>query len=214
MTVDIILLLIIAVGLVLGFKKGFFGVVTKPLKLVASICLTILISSPIINAWTRPFFAAKVENWIYNSLVESTAGLSGEMTTETMPVLLKLFVEILNVDLTGVENAATESILSAIAQQMALPIGNLIAVVVTYALLFIILMLLLSVLLSLADIILTKGWIGKVNKLLGLLLGGVIASVIACIFANICYKISPTFASGAITEFFKNINPFAIVMQI
>ena len=212
---DIILLIILAIGLILGFKRGFFGTITKPLKLVASICLTILISSPIINAWTRPFFVGKVEGWIYNSLLDSTADMSGEITTESMPFLLKLFANMLKIDLSGVDSAATtEEVLTAMAEQMALPVGNFIAVVVTYILLFIALMLILTLLIALLDVVFTTGWLGKVNKFFGLLLGGVIAAVIACLIANVCYKISPSFASGAITEFFKNINPFAIMMQI
>ena len=212
---DAILAIVIAVGFLLGYKRGFFGAITKPLKVIATVCLTILISSPIINYWTRPLFVGKVETWIFNSLVENCPEISAEGGFDTMPVILKIFASMMNVDVSAFgESATTEQILGAIAEQMALPIGNLIAVVVTYAALFIILILILSVLIALLDVVFTQGVLGRINKFLGLLLGGVIAAVIACVIANICYRISPTFAGGFVSQFFKNINPFAILMKI
>lgn len=74
-------------------------------------------------------------------------------------------------------------------------------------------MLLLTLLIALLDVVFTRGILGKINKVLGLLLGGVIAMVVACVAANIINLISPEAASGAITQFFKNINPFAIMMK-
>ena len=90
---DILLLVVLLIGCLLGYKRGFFGSITKPLKIIASICLTIVISSPIINAWTRPLFTGKVEGWIYNSLSEAFADSSADIAAEKMPTLLKLFAE-------------------------------------------------------------------------------------------------------------------------
>lgn len=211
---DIILLAILLIGFLLGYKRGFFGSITKPLKIVASICLTIIISSPIINAWTRPLFTGKVQGWIYESLSESFANSSADISAEQMPTMLKLFAEMfdLNVNSSGAE-ATSEEVLSALAEKMAAPIGNLIAVVVTYIALFIVFMLLLTVLIALLDVVFTRGILGKINKFFGLLLGGVIAMVVACVLANVVEIFSADATSGAITQFFKNFNPFAIMMK-
>ena len=211
---DILLLVVLLIGCLLGYKRGFFGSITKPLKIIASICLTIVISSPIINAWTRPLFTGKVEGWIYNSLSEAFADSSADIAAEKMPTLLKLFAEMMDLEISaGGSELTSEEVLTALAEKMATPIGNLIAVVVTYAALFIILMLLLTVLIALLDVVFTRGVLGKINKVLGLLLGAVIATVAACIVANVIALISAEAASGVITQFFKNINPFAIMMS-
>ena len=211
---DIILLVIMLLGLFLGYKRGFFGSITKPLKLVLSICLTIVVSSPIINAWTRPYFTGKVSAWIYSSLSEAYAGAADGVATDEIPSALKFMAEIFNLDMSSLESGATsEEILSLMSDKMAAPIGNLIAVVVTYLALFIIFMILLKIVIWLFDSVFKKGLIGKVNKILGLLLGGVVAMVIACVAANIAGAVSENLASGVITQFFKNINPFAIVMK-
>ena len=212
---DGILIVVLLVGVLLGYKRGFFGTITKPLKVIASICLTIVIASPIINAWTRPLFVGKVETWIYDSLIESGANVTAENATESMPLALRLLAEMLNVDVAGIDTSAgTESLIRAISTAVATPIGNFIAVIVTYVLLFIVTMILLKILIALLDILFARGILGKINKIFGLLLGGVFATVIACIIANVAFKVSPAFASGPITEFFKNINPFAVIMKI
>ncbi|MBQ3016940.1 MAG: CvpA family protein [Clostridia bacterium] len=212
---DIILLVIMLIGLLLGFKRGFFGSITKPLKLVASACLTIVISSPIINAWTRPFFVGKIDSWIYKSLVEACPDSTGEVSAEAVSSVLKFLAEIFKLDMSSVgSEATTEEVLSVISKEMATPVGNLIAVVVTYLVLFIVFMLVLSLLIKLLDAVFTTGILGKINKFLGLLLGAVISMVIACIVANIVGVFSQDAVSGAITQFFKNINPFAIVMKL
>lgn len=211
---DVVLLVILAIGFLLGYKRGFFGSVTKPLKIVASICLTVVISSPIINAWTRPLFTGKIEAWIYKSLLEAYPTVTGEGAAESVPTILKLAAELLKLDISALGgDATTDEVLALMAKEMAVPIGNLIAVAVTYLALFIVFMLLLSLMISLLDVIFTRGILGKVNKFLGLLLGGVIAMVAACIVANIVGAISADAARGAITQFFKNINPFAFVMK-
>ena len=211
---DIILLVIMLLGLFVGYKRGFFGSITKPLKLILSICLTIVVSSPIINAWTRPFFTGKVSAWIYSSLLEAYSGATEGVAAEEIPSALKFMAELFNLDMSSLESgASSEEVLSLMADKMAAPIGNLIAVVVTYLALFIIFMILLKLVIWLFDSVFKKGLIGKVNKILGLLLGGVIAMVVACVVANIAGAVSADLARGAVTQFFKNINPFAIVMS-
>ena len=211
---DIILLVILLIGFLLGYKRGFFGSITKPLKILASVSLTIVISSPIINAWTRPLLTGKIEAWIYKSLSEAYFGASAETASEGVPAVLKLAAELMKLDLGALgSEATTEEILSLMAAQMAVPIGNLVAVAVTYLALFIVFMILLSVLIALLDVVFTKGILGKINKGLGLLLGGVIAMVVACVVANIVGAVFADAARGTITQFFKNINPFAIVMK-
>ncbi len=212
---DIIILLIMAVGVILGCKKGFFGSITKPVKLVASICLTIVISSPIINAWTRPLFVGKVEGWVYSGIMENCPDITAGTAQESLPLMFRLLAETLKLDLSNLDPAATtEDIVTLIAEQLAVPVGNFIAVVVTYAALFVVLMILLTVLVALLDAVFTTGWLGKVNRVLGLLLGAVVAAVIASILANIIGAFAPNVVSGAVSQFFKNINPFSIIMQI
>ncbi|MBE6536762.1 MAG: CvpA family protein [Ruminococcaceae bacterium] len=211
---DLILPIIVVIGFLLGYKKGFFETVTKHLKLVFALCLTILTAAPIINTWTRPFFAGKVEGWIYSSLLENCPDITAETASDSLPMLIKLMANLFKVDFSGAEQAnSAEEVLSAISKEMSLPVGNLIAVVVTYVALFIVSLVLTKIILAILNKLVKKGLLGRLNKWLGLLFGGMLAAISACIISSIAYRISPEFADGAISTFFRNINPFAILMK-
>ena len=211
---DLIFPMIIVIGVLLGYKKGFFATITKPLKLVFALCITIFAAAPIINTWTRPFFSGKVQSWIYSSLMESCPNITGETATESLPTLLKLSAELFKVDLSGTEGlSGAEAIINSISEKMAAPIGNLIAVVVTYVLLFFVSMIFTKIMLAVLNKFVKKGLLGRVNKALGFITGGMIATIIACMISSIAYKVSPDFASGAVSTFIRNINPFSILMK-
>lgn len=211
---DLILPIVVFIGILLGYKKGFFATITKPLKIVFSICLTILLAAPIINAWTRPYFSGKVHSWIFNSMIENCPDITAETASDSLPLLIKLCAAIYDVDFGAASEATTaEGVIDAIAEQMALPIGNLIAVVVTYIALFIVSLIFTKIMLAILDHLVKKGILGRINKILGVIAGGMFAMIAACIISNIAYKISPDFAGGAISVFFRNINPFAILMK-
>lgn len=211
---DFVLLAIMLVGIILGYKKGFFGSITKPIKLIASFSITVVVAAPLINAWTRPLFVEKIRAWIYDSLIQSMPEVSGE-TVDSIPTVLKVFANLFNVDLSGIDpSAGTEFIINEIAEKMALPIGNLIAVVVTYLVLFVIILLILKILIALLDVIFTKGLLGKVNKFLGMVLGMVVTTVVCCILASIVGKISYEAVAGPVCQFFMNFNPFSLLLQI
>ncbi len=211
---DIILPILIVIGMMLGYKKGFFETVTKPLKLVFALCITIFAAAPIINTWTRPFFSGKIQGWIYSSLMESAPDITAETASDSLPTLLKLTAELFKVDLSATEGlVGAEAVINSISEKMAAPMGNLIAVIVTYVALFFVSLLLTKVLLAILNKFVKKGLLGRVNKALGLLTGGMIATIIACVISSVAYKASPDFASGAISTFIRNINPFAILMK-
>ena len=209
---DLILPILILIGVLLGYKKGFFATVTKPLKLVFALCLTVIAAAPIINVWTRPFFSGKVEAWIYSSLLESCPDITAETASESLPTFIRLMANVFKVDFSAVGDGA-EGILTEISRQMALPIGNLIAVVVTYVALFIVSVVITKIIIAILNALVKKGILGKINKVLGLLFGGMLAIIFACVLSSIAYKIDPDFASGAVATFFRNINPFAILMK-
>ncbi len=211
---DLLLPIIIVIGLLLGYKKGFFATVSKPLKLVFTICLTIVTAAPIINVWTRPLFTDKVHGWIYSSLMARCPDITHETASESLPTLLKLAAEMFKIDITTSENlTSADAIIDAISGKMALPVGNFIAVVVTYVILFFVSLLITKMLIAILDKCVKKGLLGRVNKVLGLLTGGMIATVLACVIASMVYKAYPDFANGPVSTFIRNINPLAILMK-
>lgn len=210
---DYILIAVILISLILGYKRGFFGSITKPIKVIAAICLTVVVSTPILNAWTRPMFTEKVEVWIYDSLMSSLPESGAEGVTEALPAALKVLANLFKVDLSAIDTSlGIEAVINEISAQMAAPIGNLIAVVVTYVVLYVVFLLLLKIAIALLDAIFTTGWLGKINKFFGVLLGAVFATVICCIIVSIIGKISYETIEGPVSQFFRNFNPFVLVV--
>ena len=70
-----------------------------------------------------------------------------------------------------------------------------------------------KIIIAIMNHLVKKGMIGRVNKWLGLLMGLLLSTILACIVSSIAYKISSDFADGAISTFFRTINPFAILMK-
>ena len=211
---DLLLPIIIVIGLLLGYKKGFFETVSKPLKLVFTICLTIIIAAPVIKVWTRPLFTDKVHGWIYSSLMERCPDITAETASDSLPTILKLTAEIFKIDIsTSAELSSAEAIIDAVSEKMAVPLGNLIAVVVTYAVLFFVSLIFTKIMLAILNKCVKKGFLGHVNQILGLITGGMIATIVASIISSVAFKVSAEFASGQISTFIRNINPFAILMK-
>lgn len=212
---DGILALMVLIGLIVGCKVGFFKSVANPLKLVIAGCLTVCLASPIINAWTRPFFTKHMEGWIYDALLEKCPEVTGETASALMPGILRFFANLFKVDLGAVgEGATSEDLLHALSSALAAPIGNAVAVAVTYLGLFIILSLLLTLLIFILDSVVSNGPLEVVNRILGLILGFAISAVLACIVANIAGYIAEGEPGGFVYQFFKKLNPFDLLANI
>ena len=206
---DGILALIMVIGLFLGYKCGFFGAITKPLKFIAAACLTFVISNPLISAWTRPLFTGMANDWIYNSIVEKLPESSG-LTEESVPLFIKILA-----GLFGMGNDATGgTTIESFSAALAAPLGNLIATIVTYLAVFVILFVLLSVLIAIIDGVVDSGPLAVVDKALGLMLGGAIAVVLSCFISNVVSWVAPAFSGGFVYNFFKNFDPFSLILSV
>ena len=86
---DGILTLILLIGVIVGLRVGFIGFIAKPIKLIAAGALTVCVSPPILDAWTRPHITEKLSSIIYNNLIEKCPELTGETANSALPGFLK-----------------------------------------------------------------------------------------------------------------------------
>ena len=212
---DGVLAIIILVGVFLGYAKGFFSVITKPVKIIGSACITYCIANPIIEAWTRPFFTEKAYGWINNALLEKSPDLSVDTAGESLPFVLRLIASIFKIDVSAAGSAATsEEIIAEISKSLSVPTGNIIAIAVTYLVLFIAILIVLSIIVAIIGTVIDSGPLAVIDKILGLILGTAIAIVACCIVANITGSIAKEFTGGFVFEFFKNFDPFSLILSI
>jgi uncharacterized membrane protein required for colicin V production len=212
---DGVLAIIILVGVFLGYAKGFFSTITKPVKIIGAGCITYCLANPIIEAWTRPFFTEKAYGWINNALLEKAPELSIDTAGESLPFVLRIIASIFKIDVTAAGEAATSAeIISEISKSLSVPTGNLIAVAVTYAALFIAVLIVLSILIAIIGTVIDSGPLAVVDKILGLILGTAIAIVVCCIVANVTGSIAKDFTGGFVYDFFKNFDPFSLILSL
>lgn len=212
---DGVLAIIIVVGVLFGLLKGFFNSVTKPLRIIGAICITICISAPIIDAWTGEIFYSKIYEYVYDTILANLPeDVTGASVVASLPLVLRLASSLFKVDVASYEGCATDAVVTGVAEGISKPVANFVAIVVTYLALFIVVNILLKLLLLIMGKIVTSGPLKTVDKILGVLFGFAVSSVIACIIANLIAFFTTEFVGGFVYEFFKSINPIDIIMSI
>ena len=100
------------------------------------------------------------------------------------------------------------------AEKLGAVLGKITAFAVTYVGLFLATCILLGIILALLDKFFSEGVLGIVNKILGFVFGGAVAFVLACALANGIAFFDKSFVGGVVFDFFKNLNPLAIIFNI
>ena len=212
--IDGVLTLTVLICAIIGVARGFFATLSKPVRIIASVCLTFCIASPIISAWTGPYFINRFSMSIEEYLIANCGNITAENALNSLPTLLKLFAFISGVELgSDLENMTGADIISNLAEKLGAAVGNAVAVAVTYLGLFIILSLLLGVVLSVFNKIFSSGVLGVINKILGLIFGLSIGVVLSCLIASIVSNVSPDFLGGFVYDFFKTFNPLSFILS-
>jgi uncharacterized membrane protein required for colicin V production len=208
---DGVLALIVLIGVIIGLKQGFFKTVTKPLKTIIAIALTVCFALPVIDSWTGPYFTQLIEGEIFKYLTENCPEISAINAAESLPLILTLCVKIFGVQ---VENITTDAIITELSAQIAAPTGRFVAMVITYVAMFIVFKLILSLLLAILGGVVTAGPLSVIDKLLGFVFMVAVSFVVCCIVANIISYFATDFSGGFVYEFFKNLNPLALILSL
>ncbi len=205
----VIAILLIIAG-VIGFKKGFFDLITPPIKLIAGICITFFLAGTVIDAWTGPLFRTLISDSITETLATGYPELSGQNAGDTLPIMFKILAFFAGVNIEEIAYDADASVAEAIGAAIGTPIGSFVAMLVTYLALFVIVSLVLKFVLAVLGTILTAGPLNALDKLLGIVFACAICSIVCCIIATVTISFSPEFDGGFLFDFFLSLNPFII----
>ena len=111
--VDLLLLAVVAIGVFLGFKRGFLIVASKPIKIIAALALTFSFAPLLVTGWTGPYFNELFFGRIHEYILTNCPEITAQTAAESMPTVLKIAIALLKIDLTG--ESAAEGIAAAIA---------------------------------------------------------------------------------------------------
>ena len=223
--IDAILVAIVIIGGVIGFKKGFILTITQPVKWLCALLLAFLLCEFVGENIIVPMIEDPVTNQITEYLTEKCGEMTKETVSEDMPTLLKLAAGVIGIDITAFEGSDSSALIAEIVDKLALPAINLFAVIVSFILLYIILKLCLGLVIKLVDVLIfDKGLIGGVNKALGAIFGAAFAFVLTWLIVMVFgYVISipalaeaewvAKFTGGYVYRFFDSITPLDLLLS-
>ena len=218
---DIILLVILIGGLVLGYKRGFIKSITKPVRFFAAIATAFWLN-PIASKILEPRIKTPVTNQIRDYLLNNCPTITPETASEELPTLLKFAASVMNIDVE--EKLSSVDTVSAIVETLADPVIHLISVIVTFILIYFVAKLVYSLVLSALSSMFNDGVLGFPNKILGCVFTLFLAVVVSWVFVILFdFAINSSiladavwvkdFEGGVIYRFFAKNSPIDLLLS-
>ncbi len=226
--VDIILVAVILIAVISGWKKGFIRTFMGLISFAASIVLTWLLYNPVSKFIYDKFLLGGISRYIENAF-EAELGGSGASLGELFAELPDVFTNFLN-RFSNTNDAVTfysenaNATSAQLSRFMAEPIADSLSKIIAFVGLFIIIYIVLKLLTKLLDKIVKLPLLNGVNKFLGIVLGAVLglftAWVLAIAFEALLPQLSSLFPklfkentadTTIIMRFLYNFNPFALL---
>ncbi len=219
--VDIIIVLTILIGAFIGYKRGFFLTITRPVRWFAALLLAFSLCDVVASGIIQPLIEAPLTNQISEYLTEKCGDITPDTVNEKLPTLLKLAAGLVGVDVNGFSG---ENIIAAITESLAAPAIHLFAVIISFFLIYILSKLLLNVVILILNSIFDNGIIGLFNKILGVFFGTAFSFLIAWVAVMLFgYLVSiPAIADGEWAQGFtggffynllKSISPLDLLLS-
>lgn len=217
--IEILLWAIIVVGVALGIRAGFIRMAAKPVKLILSLVLAFTLCTAVAEGVVAPIIEQPITNYIYDFLAENCPDLNIENVAEELPTVLKMAAGMYGIDIEDIvaQNAGRD-IIGEITAVLAEPVISILAIVVSFVILFVVSKLLITLALSLIDLIFSNGVFGVLNRALGGISGAVISVAVAwavAIFVEFLYHINGTGLEdpGFLYTFFNTYSPIELLLS-
>ncbi len=217
--VDIVLLAILVIGLVLGWKRGFVKTVAKPVKIVAVWACSIKFCSGVARGFIAPLIQKPVTEKLSSVLTEKCAGLTAQTAAEDLPTLLKMTAGIFNIDVNQVVENSGEALIEGLAKTFTEPLVYVVAVVISFILLLLVCNVVFSVVLWVLNGVFRTKPLAWLNKTLGIIFSFAFAFIIAWLVSMLVGAIlgmnalsSLGFEGGAVYGFFKEYHPLDLLL--
>ena len=222
--VDAVLVTVVFIGAVMGYKRGFIAFIAKPLKFVLSLVLSFGYASSFATSVITPMIEAPATNYIKEFLYTNCQNITAENVSEELPTMLKIAAATFNVDVSQIANDATGTVVDALADKLTAPVIGVISTIISFVVLLIIVNIVLSIVIAIIKSLFKNGVLGFFNKGLGLVFGFAFSFVVAWALAvGFDFAIHlpaladnawiQSFEGGAIYKFFNEYNPIELLLS-
>jgi len=197
--IDLILVVILAACLITGYKKGLIDSVINLLGFFAAVILGYWMSGPLGDYYYRIFFHQAIAESYETSLSASAADgttlseLIGSLPQALIDFLDKIGINAALFEQTYTEgvSAADEQIRRSIAEFVAQPTAQILSNILAFLTVFIVVLLALGIAKLILNLIFKLPILRTLNKMLGLLLGGVVGLLYVQVLSFILHAALP-----------------------
>ena len=223
-SVDFILVAIVVIGIILGWRRGFVGIVAKPVKFAASLGISFGFAGAFSSAVILPMIESPASNYVKDFLYKNCSGITAETAADELPTVMKIAAAMFDIDITQVAQSSSGSVVDTIADKLTHPVISTVSVVISFFALLIISNIVLAIALAIIKMLFKKGVLGAFNKVLGLIFGFafffIISWGVAVIFELIINLPSVRVASwaadfegGYVYAFLNEYNPIELLLS-
>lgn len=220
---DLIIVLILVIGSYFGYTRGFFRMVTRPMRLILCVSLSLAFCRAVGESLILPLIEVPITDFIKEYMLERSTDL-GSSGVVKIPTLLKIAAVIFNLPI-DVSTDSAESAVEQTVNLLATPAINIISVALAFLILLLLLRITFNLLVDIADSFLSLGIIGSLNRFFGVVLSCALAFVVAWLFtqsADLLFR-SPIFEGsdtvgdfdgGPIYRFFIGFSPLRLLLTL
>lgn len=195
---DLLLIVLLAIGVYIGWHRGFLRVVMKTFaglfSAVFAMAMFERLAVILKDKYVYPFVHAKLDA----AMQGIDSSYSAEKLADAVPEGLQNAAATVGIDLTGIANNAVQSGKDAVAefvQNASVAVAQMVASAAAFVLLFLLAFFVLRVLsVPINAIVMRVPVLGQINRFLGLLFGAVTAVVLAFVFCKLMGFLDETLA--------------------
>ena len=222
--VDLILVAVVVVGIVLGWRRGFVGIVAKPVKFAASLGISFGFAKAFSTSIVLPMIESPASNYVRDFLYKNCSGITAETAADELPTLMKIAAAVFDIDISQVAEGSGGSVIDVIAEKLTHPVISMVSIVISFFALLIISNIVLAIAIAIIKSLFKKGILGAFNKVLGVIFGlaffFIISWGLAVIFELIINIPSVSEASwaaefegGFVYAFLNEYNPIELLLS-
>ena len=221
--IDLLLLGIVALGVYSGIKDGFVKMAARSFKTMFSIIFAYLCCAPFAEFVVSPIIRGPINGLVSDFMYKNMPNVDPTTAASELPTLLKALASSFGVEIAG-EATAGATYIDTLSSTMSEPVVGCIAIIISAIALFFIGKLLFTFVFFLLNKFCEAGFLGKINKVLGMVFGAFTFLITACGTATLVSIIFNLpvfegnaliagFEGGFVYKFFNTFNPIELLLS-
>lgn len=225
--IDLILVLLLAVGGIWGWKSGFIEMVSKPVKFALTIIISLSLASVVGAGIVQPMISEPVTNQISSFLTEKCAQITAATASTELPTLVKLAAALADINIDAIASEAGQAeLIHEITIAVTEPVLSIISVVIAYVALHILSSIVLSIVFGIVNECIKNGdgLVSRANSILGCIIMTFMAAIVVwvlCGFSDFILHLPvfheqawvESFTGGFVYNFFKGLSPVELLLS-